>query len=115
MAGVAAPVPPAPARRRTSTPTSTVAGSPAGSTPTPVWTTGSPTPVQTTGSPTPVQTTGSPTPIQTTGSPTPIQTTGVNPGGCSATYSLASDWGNGFVANVTVTNSGSRATAGWKV
>ncbi len=36
-------------------------------------------------------------------------------GGCKATYSIGSDWGNGFTANVTVTNTGSSATSSWKV
>ena len=35
--------------------------------------------------------------------------------GCTATYQVGSDWGNGFTANVTVTNNGSSATKSWKV
>jgi cellulose 1,4-beta-cellobiosidase len=35
--------------------------------------------------------------------------------GCKATYQVGSDWGNGFTANVTVTNTGSAATKAWKV
>ncbi|MEV4555448.1 glycoside hydrolase family 6 protein [Kitasatospora sp. NPDC049285] len=36
-------------------------------------------------------------------------------GGCSATYSISSDWGAGFNANVTVNNTGTAAINGWKV
>ena len=36
-------------------------------------------------------------------------------GGCTATYQNTSDWGNGFTANVVVTNTGTSATKGWKV
>jgi chitodextrinase len=36
-------------------------------------------------------------------------------GGCTATYSVSSQWGSGFTANVTVTNTGTSPTAGWKV
>ncbi|MBM9508138.1 cellulose binding domain-containing protein [Streptomyces sp. KK5PA1] len=47
-------------------------------------------------------------------------TTGSGPGngggnGCTATYSNTNDWGNGFTADVTVTNTGTAATHGWKV
>ncbi|MEY9969089.1 cellulose 1,4-beta-cellobiosidase [Streptacidiphilus sp. MAP12-16] len=35
--------------------------------------------------------------------------------GCTAAYSISSDWGAGFNANVTVTNTGSTATKSWKV
>jgi len=35
--------------------------------------------------------------------------------GCTATYSNSNDWGSGFTANVTVTNSGTAATSTWKV
>ncbi|WP_308190633.1 cellulose binding domain-containing protein [Streptomyces sp. HPF1205] len=35
--------------------------------------------------------------------------------GCTATYTVASDWGNGFTADVTVTNKGSAPTHGWTV
>ncbi|PYC67440.1 glycoside hydrolase [Streptomyces tateyamensis] len=35
--------------------------------------------------------------------------------GCKATYAIANDWGSGFTANVTVTNTGSTATNSWKV
>ena len=34
---------------------------------------------------------------------------------CSATFAYASQWGNGFTANVTVTNTGTVATKSWKV
>jgi len=36
-------------------------------------------------------------------------------GGCSAVYTVANQWDTGFTANVTVTNTGSSPTKGWKV
>jgi cellulose 1,4-beta-cellobiosidase len=42
----------------------------------------------------------------------------VNPstgGGCSATYVIGSDWGSGFTADITVTNTGTAPTRSWKV
>ncbi|MGH3631938.1 MAG: cellulose binding domain-containing protein, partial [Sciscionella sp.] len=36
-------------------------------------------------------------------------------GGCTATYQVGSDWGNGFTANVIVANTGSATTNSWKV
>jgi len=36
-------------------------------------------------------------------------------GGCTATYAVTSQWGNGFTANVTVTNNGTAPSTGWKV
>jgi cellulose 1,4-beta-cellobiosidase len=41
--------------------------------------------------------------------------TGGGSSGCTATYTVSSDWGSGFNANVTVTNTGTAATTGWKV
>ncbi|MFI2608205.1 glycoside hydrolase family 6 protein [Kitasatospora sp. NPDC018619] len=35
--------------------------------------------------------------------------------GCSATYTVGNDWGNGFTAAVTVANTGSTTTKSWKV
>ena len=35
--------------------------------------------------------------------------------GCSATYTVTQDWGNGFTANVVVTNTGTAPTNGWAV
>jgi cellulose 1,4-beta-cellobiosidase len=35
--------------------------------------------------------------------------------GCTATYQIASDWGSGFTANVTVANTGTTPTSAWKV
>ncbi|MFJ9517275.1 cellulose binding domain-containing protein, partial [Kitasatospora sp. NPDC101801] len=35
--------------------------------------------------------------------------------GCTATYKVSSDWGAGFNADVTVTNTGTVATKSWKV
>ncbi|WP_035803766.1 glycoside hydrolase family 6 protein [Kitasatospora mediocidica] len=40
---------------------------------------------------------------------------GTGGSGCTASYSVANDWGSGFTANVTVTNTGSTATNSWKV
>jgi mannan endo-1,4-beta-mannosidase len=37
------------------------------------------------------------------------------PGGCTASYSLASQWPGGFGGNVTVTNTGTTATSNWSV
>jgi len=36
-------------------------------------------------------------------------------GGCVASYTVSSQWANGFTANVTVTNNGTSAASGWKV
>ena len=36
-------------------------------------------------------------------------------GGCTATYTVSNQWSTGFTANVTVANSGTAATHGWKV
>ncbi|MFG2818196.1 glycoside hydrolase family 6 protein [Kitasatospora sp. NPDC048365] len=48
-----------------------------------------------------------------------VVTTSSNGGGgstgCAATYKISSDWGAGFNADVTVTNTGTAATKGWKV
>ncbi|MEU6389636.1 cellulase family glycosylhydrolase [Streptomyces sp. NPDC046939] len=35
--------------------------------------------------------------------------------GCTATYKVSSDWGGGFNADVTVTNTGTSATKSWQV
>jgi len=35
------------------------------------------------------------------------------PGGCTATYTEASSWNNGYQGNVTVQNSGSSSSSGW--
>lgn len=40
---------------------------------------------------------------------------GTGNAGCSAAYSVANDWGNGFTANVTVTNTGTAPTKSWNV
>jgi len=40
---------------------------------------------------------------------------GTGNAGCTATYKVSSDWGAGFNADVTVTNTGTAATTGWKV
>jgi len=36
-------------------------------------------------------------------------------GGCTASYHVDNDWGSGYTATVTITNSASSATKGWKV
>jgi mannan endo-1,4-beta-mannosidase len=68
--------------------------------------------------PTPSPTrTPTPSPTRT---PTPSATasptgSGSSTAKCSATFAYASQWGNGFTANVTVTNTGTVATKSWKV
>jgi endo-1,4-beta-xylanase len=42
-------------------------------------------------------------------------TGGGGTGGCSAAYRVDNDWGSGFTATVTVTNSGSAAIGSWQV
>jgi predicted carbohydrate-binding protein with CBM5 and CBM33 domain len=76
---------------------------------------GTPTPT-----PTPT-TTSSPTPTPTpsrTSSPTPTPTptpTGGSSSGCTAAYTVASSWPNGFQGTVTVRNNGSSPINGWTV
>ncbi|MGW1963472.1 cellulase family glycosylhydrolase [Streptomyces sp. NPDC001935] len=41
--------------------------------------------------------------------------TGGGSSGCKATYKVSSDWGSGFNADVTVTNTGSSTTKSWQV
>ncbi|MDC0708902.1 cellulose binding domain-containing protein [Stigmatella sp. ncwal1] len=43
------------------------------------------------------------------------QSSGGETGGCTATYQVASEWGTGFGATVTVTNTGTTVTQGWTV
>ncbi|WNG25439.1 cellulase family glycosylhydrolase [Cystobacter fuscus] len=43
------------------------------------------------------------------------QSSGGGTGGCTATYKSDSEWGSGFGATVTVTNTGLTATKGWTV
>jgi len=52
-----------------------------------------------------------------TGSPTPTPTATTPPpsGGCKVTYARQSEWAGGFVANVTVANTGTTAVNGWTV
>ncbi|MGY0231923.1 cellulase family glycosylhydrolase [Longispora urticae] len=46
----------------------------------------------------------------------PIKTvTGGGGGGCAAAYRIDSQWGTGFTATVTVTNTGAAPTRGWRV
>ncbi len=40
---------------------------------------------------------------------------GGSSGGCHVTYSMASQWSGGFVANVTIANNGTSAINGWKL
>ncbi|GII77377.1 hypothetical protein Sru01_23590 [Sphaerisporangium rufum] len=71
----------------------------------------SPTPTPTvtpTATPTPTPT---PTPTVT---PSPTPTPSTPPGACRVGY-RADSWGNGFTANVTVTNTGAAAVNGWTV
>jgi endo-1,4-beta-xylanase len=68
-------------------------------------------------SPSPIRTSSSPSPSPSvspsrTTSPSPTATSG--PGGCTATYSIVSQWQGGFQANVTVQN-GSAARTSWQV
>jgi endoglucanase len=62
--------------------------------------------------PTPTPVTSSATAVRTA-SPTPVGT-GSGTATCTATFAYASQWGNGFTANVTVT-AGSAATKTWRV
>jgi cellulose 1,4-beta-cellobiosidase len=80
--------------------------------PTPSRTSASPTPSRTSASPTPSRTSASPTPSRTSASPTP---TNGGSKSCAATYAVQSDWGAGFVASVTVQNTGTSAISGWRV
>ncbi|MFG2450146.1 cellulase family glycosylhydrolase [Streptomyces sp. NPDC048512] len=41
--------------------------------------------------------------------------TGGGSAGCKATYKVSSDWGSGFNADITVTNTGTSATKSWQV
>ncbi len=50
-----------------------------------------------------------PTPV-----PTPTASTGAA-AGCHVSYVVSSDWGNGFTAAITLTNSGSTAINGWRL
>jgi hypothetical protein len=63
-----------------------------------------------------------PTPVRTGATPTPVRTATPTPAGtgsgsarCSAAYAISNSWGNGFTANVTVSNPGTVATKTWKV
>jgi cellulose 1,4-beta-cellobiosidase len=85
-----------------------------GATPTPTAVrTASPTPV-TSATPTPVRSaTPTPTAVRSA-SATPIGT-GIPSARCSATFAYASQWSNGFTANITVSNPGGATTKTWKV
>jgi xyloglucan-specific exo-beta-1,4-glucanase len=78
--------------------------------PSPSTTSASPTPTPTT-SPTPTPTTSpSPTPTPT---PTPSTTGTAAALACHVSYSTQSQWAGGFVANVTVNDTGTAAINGW--
>ena len=64
--------------------------------------------------PTTTTTTTRTTPPTTTTRTTPTTTTSQGSGGCTAAYSVQSQWPGGFVANVNVT-AGSSAINGWRV
>ncbi len=57
----------------------------------------------------------SPSASRTSTSPSPSATSGGGTGSVTATYSVASDWGSGFVGNVTVKNNGTSAISHWTV
>jgi hypothetical protein len=78
--------------------------------------TASPSPSRTTTSPSPSRTTNSPSPSpsRTTTSPSPSPTGGGG-GSLTATYHVDTDWGAGFVSDITVTNNGTTAISSWKV
>ncbi|AEV83906.1 hypothetical protein ACWT_2535 [Actinoplanes sp. SE50] len=46
---------------------------------------------------------------------TPSGTPGGQPGGCAVTYRVVNSWPGGFQAEVTVTNTGTTPTSGWRV
>jgi len=63
-----------------------------------------------------------PTPVRTGATPTPVRTatptaagTGSGSARCSASFGYASQWNNGFTANITVSNPGTVATKTWRV
>jgi len=97
-----------PTASRSASPTATISATPTASR------TASPTPTASrTASPTPTASrTASPTPTPT---PPPTASGSASGAKCSAAYSITSGWSTGFVANVTVTNTGTVATKTWKV
>ncbi|MFJ2580889.1 glycoside hydrolase family 6 protein [Kitasatospora aureofaciens] len=58
---------------------------------------------------------GNTSPVSAAVTATTASTGGGTGSGCTASYSVANDWGSGFGANVTVTNTGSAPTTSWKV
>jgi glycosyl hydrolase family 59/cellulose binding protein with CBM2 domain/glycosyl hydrolase family 59 (putative galactocerebrosidase) len=67
----------------------------------------------------PVDPTPTPTPtVSPTVSPTPTPTVSPTPtgpaAGCTATYKVTSEWSGGFQGEVTVTNTGTSASTGWR-
>jgi hypothetical protein len=59
--------------------------------------------------------TGSATNVDTRTATVPIGATTTPPSGCKIVYTRASEWQGGFVANVTVTNTGTAPITGWSV
>jgi hypothetical protein len=78
--------------------------------------TASPSPSRTSTSPSPSRTStspsASPSPSRTSTSPSPTPT---HSGSVTATYKVDTDWGNGFVSEITVTNNGSTPINSWRV
>jgi cellulose 1,4-beta-cellobiosidase len=104
----------------TPTPVRTVTPTPPPATPTPVRTPTQPpatptpvrTPTQPPATPTPVRT---PTPPPATPTPRPTATPSPGTATCSASLHVDNQWGTGFVATITVFNTGTVATKTWKV
>jgi cellulose binding protein with CBM2 domain len=59
--------------------------------------------------------TGSGTGVDTRTATVPIAATTTPPSGCRIVYTRASEWQGGFVADVTVTNTGTAPISGWSV
>ncbi|GLW31793.1 cellulose binding domain-containing protein [Actinoplanes regularis] len=55
------------------------------------------------------------TPTSPAPSVTPSSTPSGQPGACASTYRVVNSWQGGFQAEVTVSNTGSAATTGWRV
>jgi cellulose 1,4-beta-cellobiosidase len=94
----------------TPTPVKTPTPTPPPATPTPVKT---PTPTPPPATPTPVKT-PTPTPPPATPTPKPTPTPSAGTARCSASI-VESGWSTGFVATITVNNTGTVATKTWKI
>ena len=79
--------------------------------------TATPIPATSTGTSTPISPTATrtntPVPATAIFTPTPTPTQFPGGGTCAITYINQSDWGNGAIINVTITNSGATAINGW--